>query len=81
MYGKTETKRIVHLNGTDREKSDFENLNELTSMRCCLCGNVPVSGLTYMTTFVLPNFNFKLMYYWRKPCMEIYNYRKVISEF
>ena len=42
---------------------------------------VPVSGHILMITFVLPNFNYKLMYYWHKHCMEIYNYRKVIPEF
>jgi len=37
-FGKTEPKLLVHLNRTGREDRDFENLNEVTSMRCLSSG-------------------------------------------
>jgi hypothetical protein len=33
---KKETKLLVRLRRTDREKRDFESLNEVTSLSCCL---------------------------------------------
>jgi hypothetical protein len=36
VLGKTKPKLLVRMNGMDREQSDYENLNNLTSVERCL---------------------------------------------
>jgi hypothetical protein len=38
LFGETEPKLLVRLNRTDRKSSDFESLDEVMLVRCCLSG-------------------------------------------
>jgi hypothetical protein len=66
MIGNTELNLLVFLSRTDREQSDFESLDEMTSISRYLSGlskrqltlYVPVSGPLFVIIFVLPKFQF-----------------------
>jgi hypothetical protein len=65
-----------------REQNDVDEAL-LTWFKQGRSDTVPVSSPLTKTTFILLNFNFKLMYFLVQICMEIYNNRRIIpiSEF